>query len=191
MSDAVPEPPYLAQGCVTPYPRSEVARQRLWALVQATVFRFSLPRAHAFRARLLRLFGADIPEPGKVVIFASARVFFPWKLRLEPRTMIGRRVNVYNLAPVALRRGANIAQGVHLCAGSHDFTRWSMPLDARPIEIGANAWIAAEVFVGPGVTVGELAVVGARSVVVRDQPARMVCAGNPCRPLKPRPTPVA
>ena len=190
MSDAVPEPPYLAQGCVTPYPRAEVARQRLWTLVQATLFRFSLPRAHAFRAHLLRLFGADIPEPGKVVVFASARVFFPWKLRLEPRAMIGRGVNVYNLAPVILRRGANVAQSVHLCAGSHDFTRWSMPLDARPIEIGANAWIAAEVFVGPGVSVGELAVVGARSVVVRDQPARMVCAGNPCRPLKPRPEPV-
>jgi putative colanic acid biosynthesis acetyltransferase WcaF len=29
-------------------------------------------------------------------------------------------------------------------------------------------------------------VVGARSVVVRDVPARMVCAGNPCRPLKER-----
>lgn len=189
MPDATPEPPYLAQGCVTPYPRGELVRQRLWSVVQATVFRFSPPRAHAFRARLLRLFGADVPEPAQVVVFASARVFFPWKLRLEPRAMIGREVNLYNLAPVTLRRGANLSQGVHLCAGSHDFTRWSMPLDARPIVIGANAWLAAEVFVGPGVTVGELAVVGARSVVMRDQPARMVCAGNPCRPLRPRPDP--
>jgi putative colanic acid biosynthesis acetyltransferase WcaF len=55
--------------------------------------------------------------------------------------------------------------------------------------IGENAWLASEVFVGPGVTVGELAVVGARSVVMRDQPARMVCAGNPCRPLRQRPEP--
>lgn len=184
-----PEPPYLAQGCVTPYPRAEVVRQRLWALVQATLFRFSLPRAHAFRARLLRLFGADIPEPGKVVIFASAQVFFPWKLRLEPRSMVGRGVNLYNLAPITLRRGANVSQNAHLCAGSHDFARWSMPLSTAPIVIGENAWLAAEVFVGPGVTIGELAVVGARSVVTSDQPARMVCAGHPCRPLLPRPDP--
>lgn len=189
MPDATPEPPYLAQGCVTPYPRFELIRQRLWAFVQATLFRFSLPRAHAFRARLLRLFGADIPEPDRVVIFASARVFFPWKLRLEPRSMVGREVNIYNLGPVTLRRGANLSQGVHLCAGSHDLGRWSMPLVTAPIVIGENAWLAAEVFVGPGVTVGELAVVGARSVVMRDQPARMVCAGNPCRPLRPRPEP--
>lgn len=183
----VPEPPFLAQGCVTPYPRSELLRQRVWSVVQATLFRFSLPRAHAFRARLLRAFGADIPEPGKVVIFASARVFFPWKLRLEPRSMVGREVNLYNLGHITLRRGANLSQGVHLCAGSHDFAKWAMPLVTAPIVIGENAWLAAEVFVGPGVAVGELAVIGARSVVMRDQPARMVCAGNPCRPLRPRP----
>ena len=184
-----PESPYLAQGTVTPYPRREILRQRLWSVVQASLFRFSLPRAHAYRARLLRTFGADIPDPGRVVIFASARVFFPWKLRLEPRSMVGRHVNLYNLGPIVLRRGANVSQHAHLCSGSHDYTRWSMPLVTAPIVVGENAWIAADVFVGPGVTIGELAVVGARSVVVRDLPPRMVCAGNPCRPLKPRPDP--
>ncbi len=183
------ESPYLAQGCVTPYPRSEILRQRLWGLVEATLFRFSPPRAHTFRARLLKLFGADIPAPGEVVVFASARIFFPWKLRLAPRSMIGREVILYNLAPITLERGANVSQRVHLCAGSHDFLEWSMPLKTAPITIQANAWLAAEVFVGPGVTIGELAVIGARSVVVKDQPARMICAGNPCRPLKPRPDP--
>ncbi len=189
MPDTAPEPPYLAQGTVTPYSRSELVRQRLWSLVQGTLFRFSPPRAHGFRVWLLRLFGADIPEPRKVVIFASARVYFPWKLRLEPRSMVGRQVNIYNLAAVTLRRGANVSQSCHLCAGSHDYLRWSMPLTTGPIEIGENAWLAAEVFVGPGVTVGELAVVGARSVVTSDQPPRMVCAGHPCRPLLPRQDP--
>jgi putative colanic acid biosynthesis acetyltransferase WcaF len=37
--------------------------------------------------------------------------------------------------------------------------------------------------------VGELCVVGARSVVVRDLPPHTVCAGTPCRPLKARPLP--
>jgi len=103
--------------------------------------------------------------------------------------MVGPGVTLYNPGAITLRRGANLSQGCHLCAGTHDFSRWSMPLEAKPIEIGANAWLAADVFVGPGVTVGELAVVGARSVVVRDLPARMVCVGNPCRPHHPRPDP--
>jgi putative colanic acid biosynthesis acetyltransferase WcaF len=103
--------------------------------------------------------------------------------------MVGPGANLYNLAHVTLHHGANLSQGVHLCAGSHDITRWTMPLDARPIVVGENAWLAAEVFVGPGVTIGELAVIGARSVVMRDQPPRMVCAGNPCHPRRPRPDP--
>ncbi len=104
--------------------------------------------------------------------------------------MVGRNVTLYNLATITLEYGANISQNCHLCAGTHDFNRWSMPLVCQPIIIGRNAWIAADVFVGPGVTVGELCVIGARAVVVKDLPANMICAGNPCRAIKPRTPPV-
>lgn len=180
---------YLGQGCVTPYPRREVLLRWCWALVQATVFRWSPRPWHGFRARLLRLFGANIVNPAQVVVFPTARITFPWKLVLAPRAMIGRHVIIYNLATVTLEYGANLSQFCHLCAGTHDYARWDMPLVTRPIVIGANAWLGADVFVGPGVTIGELAVIGARAVVVKDQPARMICAGHPCRPLKPRPEP--
>lgn len=184
-----PEEPYLGQGCVTPWPRREVLARWLWAFVQATVFRWSPRPLHGFRARLLVLFGADIREPGKVVVFPTAKITFPWKLSLAPRAMIGRGVIVYNLGRVTLERGANVSQNCHLCAGTHDFNRWDMPLVTAPIVIGENAWIAADVFVGPGVTVGELCVVGARSVVVRSLPPRMICVGHPCRPIKERAEP--
>jgi putative colanic acid biosynthesis acetyltransferase WcaF len=62
----------------------------------------------------------------------------------------------------------------------------SFPLYAEPIKIGADAWICTEAFVGPGVLIGAGAVIGARAVVTRSQPAWMVCAGNPCRPIKER-----
>jgi putative colanic acid biosynthesis acetyltransferase WcaF len=103
--------------------------------------------------------------------------------------MIAPRVRLYNLATVTLEYGANISQDCHLCAGTHDYRRWSMPLVARPITIGANCWLGAEVFVGPGVSIGEFCVVGARSVVVKDLPANQVCVGNPCRPVRDRPPP--
>jgi len=183
------EPPYLGQGCVTPFPRREVAWSWVWALVQATLFRWSPRPLHGFRARLLRGFGADIPAPGQVVVFPTVRILFPWRLTLHPRAMLGRHVRVYNPARITLARGANVSQFVHLCAGSHDFDRWSMPLVAAPIVIGENAWVAADVFVGPGVTIGELCVVGARSVVMKDLPARKVCLGQPCRPVRDRTPP--
>jgi putative colanic acid biosynthesis acetyltransferase WcaF len=154
--------------------------------VQATLFRLSPRPFHAWRAWLLRCFGATIPKLGEVVIFPTASVTFPSKLTLAPRAMVGPNVTLYNLASITLQRGANLSQNCHLCAGTHDFNRWSMPLVARPIVIGENAWLGADVFVGPGVTIGELTVVGARSVVVRDLPPRKICVGHPCRPVKDR-----
>ena len=183
------EAPYLGRGCATPYTPGEVVRQWFWALVQATFFRWSPRPWHWWRAWLLKLFGADIPAPGRVVIFPTARVYFPWHLTLAPRAMVGRNVNLYNLARITLERGATISQHCHLCAGTHDYLRWDMPLVAKPIRVGENAWLGADVFVGPGVTVGELCVVGARSVVIKDLPPRTICVGHPCRPLKDRPAP--
>jgi len=180
------EPPYLGQGCVTPDPRREVLLRFVWAFVQATLFRWSPRPFHTFRASLLKWFGANIPVPSQVVIFPTARVIYPWRLTLAPRSMVGRNVMIYNLGHITLERGANVSQNVHLCAGTHDFNRWDMPLVTAPIVIGENAWIGADVFVGPGVRIGELTVVGARSVVVRDLPPRKICVGQPCRAIKDR-----
>jgi putative colanic acid biosynthesis acetyltransferase WcaF len=185
------EDPYLGQGCASPYSGRQLARRLIWAAVQSTLFRWSPRPCHGFRARLLRLFGAAIPEPGRVVVFPTASIFFPQRLSLAPRSMIGPNVAVYNLASITLRRGANVSQNCHLCSGTHDYSQWRMPVVAKPIVIGENAWLGADVFVGPGVSIGELCVVGARSVVVRDLPARTVCAGNPCRVLKERAPPTA
>jgi putative colanic acid biosynthesis acetyltransferase WcaF len=185
------ETPYLGQGCATPYSTGTIVLRTCWSVVQSTLFRWSPRPWHGFRARLLRLFGADIPEPGQVVIFPTVSIVFPWKLVLAPRSMIGPGVTIYNLEMISLRRGANLSQNCHLCAGTHDHSKWSMPLVARAIVVGENAWLGADVFVGPGVSIGELCVVGARSVVVRDLPARTVCAGNPCRAIRDRPPPSA
>lgn len=185
------EEPYLGQGTQTPFSSREIAGRTIWRMVQSTVFRWSPRPFHGFRAALLKLFGADIPEPSKVVIFPTASVVFPWKLTMAPRSMIGPKVLVYNLGMITLKRGANVSQNCHLCAGTHDYSAWNMPLLAKPITIGENAWLGADVFVGPGVSIGALCVIGARSVVVKDTPHSTVCAGNPCRVLKERGTPRA
>jgi putative colanic acid biosynthesis acetyltransferase WcaF len=179
--------PYLGENCATPYPRSTLLGRWLWLAVQSTIFRWSPRPLHGFRVALLRAFGADIAGP--VVVFPTVKITFPRNLSLAPRSMVGPHVNLYNLAPIRLEYGANLSQFCHLCAGSHDFNRWAMPLVTAPIVIGRNAWLGADVFVGPGVTIGELCVVGARSVVVHDLPARQVCVGSPCRPVRERSSP--
>ncbi|MCQ5053042.1 sugar O-acetyltransferase, partial [Bacteroides fragilis] len=55
---------------------------------------------------------------------------------------------------------------------------------ARPIRVGNNVWIGAQVFVLPGVTIGDNTVIGAGSVVNRDIPANVIAAGNPCSVIR-------
>lgn len=57
-------------------------------------------------------------------------------------------------------------------------------MQARPVTIGDNVWIAANVVICPGVSIGEGAVIGAGSVVTRDISPYTLAAGNPCRPLR-------
>lgn len=181
--------PWLGAGSPSPYAPAERRRRARWALVEATLFRWSPRGAFRWRNRLLAAFGAEIADLRSVRVFPSATVYFPWKLTLGTHCLVGPHVRLYNLDRVAIGSGANLSRHIHVCAGSHDFDRWSMPLRTAPISIGDNVWIATDVFVGPGVTIGELCVVGARSVVVDDLPPSTVCFGHPCRPVRPRTPP--
>jgi putative colanic acid biosynthesis acetyltransferase WcaF len=159
-------------------------RQRLhralWNLCQTSVFAL-VPRPwHGPRVGLLRLFGARI-GPGSHV-YPGARVWAPWLLEMADQATLADRVIVYNMAPVRIGRQAVISQGAHLCTGSHDANDPRFPLQARPIEIGRQAWICAEAFIGPGVSVPEGSVVAARAVLMRSPgQAWGVHAGNPAR----------
>lgn len=170
--------------CVTEWPTRIKVRRAIWRLLVRPVFMLSPGSANDLRIFLLRLMGAQIGE--RCLVSAKVDVLMPWNLVLEPFVALGRAVNVYNYGVVTIRRMTLVSQNVHLCTGSHDYTHPHMPLIWKPITIGAECWVASEVFVGPGVTIGDGAVIGARSVVTKNQPEWMVCAGNPCVPLKPR-----
>ncbi len=55
---------------------------------------------------------------------------------------------------------------------------------AAPVQIGNNVWIGGGAIVCPGVTIGDDTTIAAGSVVVKDIPARVVAAGNPCRVIR-------
>jgi acetyltransferase-like isoleucine patch superfamily enzyme len=58
------------------------------------------------------------------------------------------------------------------------------PVSYAPIVIKEGAWLPWGIFVGPGVTIGEYSVVGARSVVTKDIPARSLAIGSPAKVVK-------
>jgi putative colanic acid biosynthesis acetyltransferase WcaF len=67
------------------------------------------------------------------------------------------------MGPITLGPRARISQYVHLVSGTHDYHRRDMQIICKPIVLGADVWIAADAFVGAGVTIGERTIVGAVS----------------------------
>lgn len=159
-------------------------RRFSWGIVWAFLFRPSPRPCHAWRAWLLRLFGARIGQGCHV--YPAVRIWAPWNLIMEDRSSMADDVVCYSMGKICIGERTIISQGVHLCTGTHEYSRKDLQLSARPISIGADAWLCADCFVHPGVTIGAGAVIGARAVVTRDMPAWMVCRGHPCEPVKKR-----
>ncbi len=175
----------LDQTARYPYTPTEYVVRFAWRLVEATLIRLSLPRCYGWRRFWLRRFGAKLADTAR--IRPTTRVFHPWLLTMGEHAALADRVNVYNLGPVTVGDHSVVSQGAELCAGTHDYTRPDLPLKRSPVTVGRGVWICAEAFIGPGVVVGDNAVVGARAVAISDVPAGMVVAGNPAVVIKPRP----
>lgn len=135
----------------------------------------------------MRIFGASIGSG--VHIYPTVRIMLPWNLSIGSEASIGDRANLYNLGLISIGPAATISQGAHLCAGTHDYLRADLPLLKLPIIIGEGAWICADSFIGPGVKIGDYAIVGARGVAMKDVADWVVAVGNPARVVKSRPKP--
>lgn len=109
----------------------------------------------------------------------TARVTYPWKVRLGDYCWVGDNAELYSLGPITIGDNAVVSQRSYICAATHDHKNITFPLVAKPVTIEREVWIAADCFIAPGVTVGAGAIVGARSTVLRTVAAATVVAGNP------------
>lgn len=155
-----------------------------WGAVQGTLFRFSPRPLHAWRNLLLRAFGADLHPTARV--YPRARVWGPWNLTMHAGATIADDVDCYCVDRITIGERTVVSQYSYLCGATHDFTLRDRPLTPMPITIGADVWIAADVFVAPGVEIGDETVVGARSGVFSNLPARAICMGTPARKTRER-----
>lgn len=168
----------------SPHPAGNRMGRVLWAIVWGMLYRPSPRPAHAWRRFLLRLFGARIGRG--VHPYPSARFWAPWNLTLDDHSSVGDWVDCYCVAPIHLEAHASVSPYSFLCAASHDHTDPKLKLVTAPITIGRGAWVCADVFVAPGVTIGEGAVVGARSSVFDDVEPWAIVAGSPAKFIKQR-----
>jgi putative colanic acid biosynthesis acetyltransferase WcaF len=170
---------------VSPWSLREKIGRALWMVARGSLFRYSWHNWYGWRRWLLRRFGAKIGN--FVNIRPTASIEIPWQLEMGDYSSLGDYTIIYNLGPIKIGRRTVISQYAHLCAGSHDHTKYSMPLLRPPISVGSDVWIAADAYVGPGVTIGDGVILGARASAFKDLKPWTVYAGHPAHALRPRP----
>ncbi len=157
---------------------------RLWRLIQATLFSWSFDFMYEWRSFLLRLFGAKIGK--NVRVRASARISCPWKVTIEDYCWIGQETILYGPGEIKIGSNTVVSAGSYIDTASHHYDSSTFDIFINKVHIDDEVWIATNVFVAPGVTIGKGAVVGARSNVFNDLPPMMVCVGSPARAVRKR-----
>lgn len=158
----------------------------VWNVAAALLFRpFITPVFRKWRLLLLRLFGAQVEWDANV--YASVKIWAPWRLRMGHRTCLGPEVICYNQDWVVLEDDAIVSQYSYLCTAGHDTSHANTAdegLITAPIVLRNGAWIGSRAFVGMGVEIGKGAVVGATASVYKNVEPWTVMGGNPAKVLK-------
>lgn len=164
--------------------RNKIGRA-VWNVVYVVAFRpFGLTFFNPWRLFVLRCFGARLHP--KVHIYSSVKIWAPWNLEMEAYSCLAPEVDCYNTALVKIGAHSTVSQKSYLCTSSHDITDITHPLISAPIVIKDQVWVAADSFVGMGVTIGQGAVVGARACVFKEVDSWTIVGGNPAKNLKKR-----
>jgi putative colanic acid biosynthesis acetyltransferase WcaF len=166
-------------------PRASRVARALWQVVYVTLFRCSPRPLHAWRAFLLRSFGATIGRHPK--IYPRARIWAPWNLECEDVVAIADDAVVYNPARVRLGSHSIVSEQAYLCGATHDYADPAFPMISAPITIGRYAWVCARASVQMGVTIHEGAVLGLGAVATGDLEPWSIYVGMPARRVKARP----
>jgi putative colanic acid biosynthesis acetyltransferase WcaF len=166
------------------FPLSNRLRRLLWNIVWLLLFRPSPRPLHAWRAMLLRLFGAKLGPDCH--FYPAAKVWAPWNLVCADHVAAGDGVEIYNPAPIQIDSHVILSQDCYLCGATHDYNDPEFPLLAYTMRVERYAWICARASVTPGVRVGEGAVLGLGAVATHDLKPWTVYSGNPAAALRER-----
>lgn len=179
------EKEYKYEKYIDNYTLSNKLHRLLWKICYLLFFRpFGFPIFIKWRNFVLRFFGAKIGHGS--IVHASAEIWAPWNLEIGQITCVGPHSRIYNPGKIKLGSKVVVSQHSYLCTATHDYESRLNTLYWKEITIGDFAWVAADAFVGPGVSIGEGAVVGARAVVVKDVEPWIVVGGNPAKFIKKR-----
>lgn len=160
---------------------------QIWWFTRAILFRLSPQFMYGWRRFLLRLFGAKIGK--SVILRPSVSITYPWKLAIGDFSWIGDDVVLYTLGNITIGKNTVVSQKSYLCTGLHDYLKTEFPICSKEILIDDECWLATDVYIAPGITIGKGTIVGARSSVFHNLEAGNIYVGSPAKFVKKRETP--
>ena len=166
------------------FPFADRLRRFLWGVSWLLLCRWTPNPMHAWRALVLRLFGARLGKNNH--IYPTCKIWAPWYLQTEDVVTIGPGAEIYNPGGIRMGHHAIVSQHAYICGATHDYNVAEFTYIKKEIVLDAYAWICAKAIVLPGVHCKTGSVLGAASVTSRDMEPWTVYAGNPAKAVKTR-----
>lgn len=165
-------------------PGASYLKQLLWYVLGQPLFRSYWLPVSGLKVCLLRLFGAQVGEGVRVK--PGVMIKFPWRISIGNYVWLGEQVWLDNVTNIYIGDHVCISQGAYLGTGNHDWRDPNFVLRLSAIHLESSCWIGAKAVVGPGVTIGQGAVLCLGSVAGQSLDPMTIYAGNPARPVKTR-----
>lgn len=156
-------------------------RRWYWNWIGSLLFRVSFHNWYGVRRVLLRLAGARVSSSFRAR--PTSLILDPWGLVAGRETAVGDR------AVLDCTNGISLGDFVTISQHALLWTTSSPEVTGGPIRVENDGWVSTEAFVGPGVVVGEGAILGARSAARTSLAPWTIFGGDPASALKSRPRP--
>jgi acetyltransferase-like isoleucine patch superfamily enzyme len=133
---------------------------------------------------VFKSFGQDVKLNGKITFTA------PENIEIENNVHIGDNAYIDSKGGVFIGENTHISRNFVLYSSNHNYHGDCLPYDSthilKSVRIGRNVWIGINVIVIPGVSIGDVVIIGAGTVVSKDVPDLAIVGSQPFRILKHR-----
>ncbi len=140
--------------------------------------------SNVLRMAIYRWLGLQAAEGA--IVWCGNRINHADRIRIGRNSILGPGNVLLSQGGIEIGENVNISGYSYIISQEHDVTIPQFRTTLAPVRIEDFAWLATNVTILPGVTIGRGAVVSAGAVVTKDVPACIIVGGVPARKIGER-----